>query len=326
MTQLDQQRPGWWVPDIVLGVFDADSRPELHVLRDLDRAAQGEPSAHAFQQPALYFAGFNDLPRGVRGAYIRSRPLYNLRFCLYREVPGFLRSVAAGHYCSSLVHTLLASPNHFLGHGEFVRLHLLRSVGGFPPPSADTSLGTLLSYLGYAIVPLTTFDVGQTPASVSGLIRQGANWYAGCVLYVRDLRLALKLGASLSLVHLLMALKRWLENMIWCLGPIIFTLSVIWGLVRCGGTILWPAVLGSGLHLLTILVVFRAYLRWSPHLKLLTPLLNPRVLECAGMVLMYPIMLIGTCLGPLLYYAWVFRKSLTGRPLPRPKTRRLADG
>jgi|GEM_PF-4449876 len=326
IAQLDQQKPGWWAPEIVLGVFDADSRPELQVLRDLDRAARREPGAQAFQQPAVYFAGFDDLPRGVRGAYIRSRPLYNLRFCLYRELPGFLRSVSASRSCSSLVHTLLASPNHFLGHGEFVRLQMLRSVGGFPPPSADTSLGTVLSYLGYAIVPLSTFDVGQTPASISGLIQQGANWYAGCILYFRNLRLALKLGASLSLVHLLMAIKRWQENMIWCAGPILFALSVVWGLVRGEGTVLWPAIWGSGLHLLTILIVFRAYLRWSPRFEPLTPLPRPSAPECGGMVLMYPVMLTGTCLGPLLYYSWVFRKAVTGRPLPRPKTQRVADG
>jgi hypothetical protein len=133
LAWLDATAPSWWTPDAVVGVYDADSRPESHTLRDLDRAVKENPGAGAFQQPAVYVSGFDRLPRGLRGAYLRSRPLYNLRFCLYREIPGFFRSVVASRSGSSLLRMVLSSPNHFLGHGEFIRARTQRSVGGFPP-------------------------------------------------------------------------------------------------------------------------------------------------------------------------------------------------
>lgn len=325
LSWLDQERPKWWNDDVVLGVYDADSRPELHSLRDLDRAVRNVIGAQAFQQPAVYFSRFDTLPYGFRGLYLRSRPLYNLRFCLYREVPGFRRSLTASRLRSTLVRSLLASPNHFLGHGEFVRLPLLRSVGGFPPPSADTSLGTILSYMGYAIVALSSFDVGQTPGSVTGLIRQGATWYSGCALYIRDLRLALKLGVKLRPVHMLMVTRRWLENMIWCVGPIAFGLAAFYSLIRGDNAVLILAIIGFGLHLITLLVVQQSYIRWAPRLRLSEAPPTPSLGARCGMLVAYPVMLTGTCFGPLLYYVYLCRKLVTGAAVPRSKTARIAD-
>src|SRR5262249_35924747 len=153
---------------------------------------------------------------------------------------------------SLLLRTILSSPNHFLGHGEFIRVRTLRSVGGFPPPSADTSLGTLLSFLGNSVVPLNTFDVGETPASVGMLIRQGATWYAGCALYLRDLRLALAKSARLEPRHLLMVFKRWLENMIWCIGPPLLLFAGTWALCRGQYVLLLACAAGVSLHALSV--------------------------------------------------------------------------
>lgn len=322
---LDATSPVWWTAEAILGVYDADSRPELDTLRDLDRAAGEHLDACAFQQPAIYFSGLDRLPRGLRGAYLRSRPLYNLRFCLYREVPGFYRSVAASRSGSLLLRTILSSPNHFLGHGEFIRVRTLRSVGGFPPPSADTSLGTLLSFLGDAVVPLSTFDIGETPASVGMLVRQGATWYAGCARYLRDLRLALAKGGRLEPRHFLMVFKRWLENMIWCVGPLLLLLAGAWA-ICCGQYVLLLACAGGvSLHALSVLQVLRAYLALAPDLRLAAALPKPNLCQCIVALLVYPVMLLGTCLGPLLYYAHWLRGMVTGQATPRSKTARVAQ-
>jgi hypothetical protein len=321
---LDATSPPWWTTDVVVGVYDADSRPEAHTLRDLERSAVEDPGACAFQQPAVYFSGFDRLPAGLRGAYLRSRPLYNLRFCLYREVPGFHRSGMAGRSRSPVLRAVLSSPNHFLGHGEFIRLQTLRSVGGFPPPSGDTSLGTLLSFLGHAVVPLCTFDVGETPSSVGMLVRQGATWYAGCALYLRDLRLALAGGARLAPRHVLMVLKRWLENMIWCVGPLLLLLAGTWALIRGQHALLLACATGAALHGLSVVQVLRAYLALAPELRLTAPLPRPALGQCAAALVAYPVMLLGTCLGPLLHYAHQLRGVLTGRAVPRSKTARVA--
>ena len=256
---------------------------------------------------------------------MRSRPLYNLRFCLYREVPGFHRSVSASRSGSLFSRILLSTPNHFLGHGEFIRARTLRLVGGFPPPSADTSLGTVLSFLGYAIIPLRTFDIGETPSSVRMLIRQGATWYAGCSLYLRDLRLALTHGARLELQHFLMVLKRWLENMVWCIGPLLVLTAGAWAVCRSHYVLLFVCAGGMLLHALSVLQVLRVHMVLAPHLRGGPPVPKPNLRKCIIVLLAYPLMLLGTCSGPLLHYAYKLRGVLTGRAIPRSKTARIAE-
>jgi len=226
---------------------------------------------------------------------------------------------------SAFLRTALSSPNHFLGHGEFIRARTLRSVGGFPPPSADTSLGTLLSFLGHAVVPLSTFDVGETPASVGMLIRQGATWYAGCVLYLRDLRLALGNGARLAPRHAVMLFKRWLENMIWGVGPLLLLLAATWALCRGLHGVMLACAAGAVLHGLSVVKILRTSLVLAPGLRLPVPVPRPRPGQCVAALLPYPVMLLGTCLGPLLHYAHRLKGVLTGRTIPRSKTTRLAE-
>lgn len=322
---LNETSPPWWTSSAVIGVYDADSRPELHTLSELDRAVRENPNDCAFQQPAMYLSGFDLLPRGLQGAYVRSRPLYNLRFCLFREIPGYFRSMIATRSTSTAVRTVLSSPNHFLGHGEFVRSHTLASVGGFPRPSADTSLGTILSFMGHAVVPLSSFDIGQTPASAGLLVRQGANWYAGCSMYLEDLANALSKGARPSLVHVVMKFKRWLENIIWAFGPILVVSSSVWAYFADDRALFWASVFIGILHLVSVLQIMRFCLKITPEIRIGRSLPNIPRTEAISMVLAYPFMLLGSCLGPLLYYFYRLRMMLTGQPMPRPKTDRLLN-
>lgn len=322
---LDLASPHWWSSEVVVGVYDADSRPETQTLRDVDRAARANPDACVFQQPALYVSGFDNLPTGLRGAYLRSRPIYNWRFHLYRELPAFSRSIAASRTLSPLLRALFASPNHLLGHGEFIRQRTLRWVGDFPSPSADTSLGTILSFQGFAVVPLSTFDIGESPTSVRMLIRQGATWYAGCSLYLRDLRFALANGTRLAPQHFLMAFKRWLENMIWCIGPLLMLFAGAWALYREDPSLALMWVTGLALHALSVHQTLLAYIALAADLQCSLPLPTPRLSQCILTLILYPVMLLGTCLGPLLHYAFALRKVLTGRPIPRSKTVRASE-
>lgn len=320
---LNEAAPPWWTSKVVIGVYDADSRPELNSLRELDRAVGENPNDCAFQQPAMYLYAFDLLPRGLQGAYVRSRPLYNLRFCLFREIPGFLRSMIAARSTSNVVRTVLSSPNHFLGHGEFIRSHTLARVGGFPGPSADTSLGTMLSFMGHAFVPLSSFDIGQTPASISMLVRQGVTWYAGCARYPKDFALAHSKGIRPSLIHFVMKFKRWLENMIWAFGPILAVFLSIWTYLADDWVLFSACVFIGILHLASVLQILHFCLKTIPEIRIGKSLPSISRLEAISMVFAYPFMLLGSCLGPQLYYFYRLRSMLTGRPVPRSKTDRI---
>lgn len=320
---LDQSDLDWWTEDTVVGVYDADSRPETDSLLEVGQVAREHTEVNVFQQPALYLLGFNRLRKGVLGAYLRSRPLYNLRFCLYRELPAFLRSFSAKGQQSCGVSGLCQSPNHLLGHGEFIRLQTLRAIGGFPPPSGDTSLGTILSYRGEAIWPLSRFDIGQTPDSILMLVLQGATWYAGCSLYYRDLWRAVGVVENVRWYHVLMVLKRWQENMIWFIGPVVWIIAVMFAFANGNTWVLGLCFTGALLHGLSVGQVVFAVSELSPSLN--SPALHgiPCKKEFLFPCILYPIMLLGTCAGPALhYYRWLINR-VTGGPISRSKTTRI---
>lgn len=312
----------WWTPETIVGVYDADSRPEHGSLLDVAHTAMINRDAKLFQQPAMYLSNYDSLPRFLLGAYLRSRPLYNFRFCLYRELPAFYRSVSRERRSNNIVRALMRSPNHLLGHGEFVRLDALMSVRGFPPPSGDTSLGTILSYKGEAVFPLSTFDIGESPASIRMLILQGATWYAGCSLYIRDLQMALNSYTRISPVHALMSFKRWLENMIWCIGPMLWVLATTYALFSDQDRLLASCLVGFCLHAASLALTIRGFLEFSPsiHIKELNDVLD--VKDFVGPIFIYPVMLLGTCLGPIFHYCLKIWSFLFRRPLPRWKTNR----
>jgi hypothetical protein len=157
------------------------------------------------------------------------------------------------------------------------------------------------------------------------LIRQGATWYAGCALYLRDLRLALARGARLVPRYLLMVFKRWLENMIWCVGPILLLLAGTWAVCRSQYTLVLVRAGGVALHALSVVQVLRAYLVLAPDLRVASALPRPSLGQCVAGLIAYPVMLLGTCLGPLLHYTHRLGGVLTGRAVPRSKTARVAE-
>lgn len=310
----------WWSDDAIVAVYDADSRPDLESLQNAAHAAARNPSVNVFQQPSLYLNNFGSVPRGFFRGILRSRPLYNLRFCLYRELPGYYRSLMAGQMKAGIFSTLFRSPNHLVGHGEFVRWRILETIGGFPPPSGDTSLGTVLSFLGEPIYPLSTFDYGETPEQAGMLAFQGANWYAGCALYLRDLKIALHTGRSLSAADLIMCFKRWLENMIWCLGPILWLLAFVVSALSQEFHAAALALCVFGLHGICLILVAIGAAKYSK--------IRPAGADYAGIktttllaaLPWYPLMLLFACCGPLTYYRFKIRSFARGTELPRWKT------
>jgi len=247
-----------------------------------------------------------------------------LRFCLYREFPGFWRSLKTCT-ASKLWKTFASSPNHFLGHGEFVRRSALSTIGGFPPPSGDTSLGTVLSFLGGGIVPLSSFDLGETPKDAWMLMRQAANWYAGCNLYGRDSQLARQLGMQVNLRYAVMLFKRWLENMVWALGPLLLLAVICWSISTMNVRLAFACFGGAMLHLFTIVQVLKFAERLKADNNFASELPVPSGMARLAALAFYPLMLIGNCFGPLLYYGLLIKAGFSGSELPRPKTTRSAD-
>ena len=320
---LRDQRDPFIHPESIIGVYDADSRPDRRVLQELDAESTRRPDILAFQQGASYFTNFDNLPTGLRGVYLRARPFYNLRFCFFRELPGFARSVKASK-SGLIARCLLCGPNHFLGHGEFIRLRTLDTFGGFPSPSVDTSLGNMLSFAGHAIAPLRTMDKAETPPSLRALYLQGIVWYSDCASYGTDLKRVLPPGVSPNPVQLIMILRRWVDNMIWCVGPIVLLATMVLSLILHVTTALTIGITACFLHGTTIisLVYFLGSSGSNSQASGIPSHLRQNPFEIALILAGYPFMLLGTCLSPISYYFFLLRQKLLGKAVPRPKTPR----
>lgn len=321
---LRNQRDPFIRPQSIIGVYDADSRPDRRVLLEVDAESTRRPDIQAFQQGASYFSNFETLPTGLRGMYLRARPFYNLRFCFYRELPGFARSVKASK-SGLIARCFLSGPNHLLGHGEFIRLRTLDTFGGFPSPSVDTSLGNMLSFAGYAIAPLGTMDQAETPPSVRSLYLQGIVWYSDCASYWKDLKRVLPPGGCPNPVQIIIALRRWLDNMIWCFGPIALLATMVLAFVLQAITALAIGIAACFFHAITLLCLVYPW-RSARHSQALgIPLrFRQNPLELALILASYPIMLLGSCLSPISYYLLLVRQKLLGKAVPRAKTPRGA--
>ncbi len=219
---------GWPRESTFIGIYDADSRPDLGTLEFLAwRFSEARRQKHrdpvAFQQMVSFFANYGSIPGGIRGWLLRARPWQNLDFALTREIPGFWHQHSSNEgewFWRSWLH-------HLLGHGEFIRWDTLDEIGGFQPPSCDTSLGYTLAYLGISVNTIPLFDCGQTPTKFCALLQQNTTWYRGVCLFWRDWRFARSVG-SVSLTRaVVMILKRIYNSLSWSVFPAIMTIIPI---------------------------------------------------------------------------------------------------
>ncbi|MBY8883713.1 glycosyltransferase [Streptomyces sp. PTM05] len=165
---------------ILVGVYDADSRPEAPTLAYLDDQLRRRPQASAFQQTVTYLANGEALARS-RGL-LHANAVYQGAWNHIFEVPRLLACrdrIAAGRS--------LPFPPYCMGHGEFFDLRTLEAVGGFPRtgPCDGIQIGFALSRAGIAIHPVPFDDACQSPTSHTGLIRQHTFWYSGNLQFFR---------------------------------------------------------------------------------------------------------------------------------------------
>jgi hypothetical protein len=158
----------------IVGVYDADSKPEPSVMKELKCIRS---AGRAFQQQPVYIRSFAH--RFSKASFLRvfalTRVLYSYHFS-FKEIHGCLLSGGSWDY----------RLGHFTGHGYFVHLDLLDECGGFSPPSCDTTLGYQISLRHETVLPLKAYDYCEVPNSWSAFFWQGVVWYNGCRLYWRE--------------------------------------------------------------------------------------------------------------------------------------------
>lgn len=313
--------------NIYVGVYDADSRPDWSIIQYLSQQINDYYEVHksflpAFQQIPVYFNNMNPSwnPKSI---FLNARVLHNLDFALTREVPAMQASIDYYH-CHGLKYYATAWLTHLIGHGEFIHFPVLEKVRFFRSPSADTSLGYVLAYLGIPIVPVPLFDVAETPHNFSMLIKQGATWYRGVSLYWRDFLFSTKIGDVNPIRATIMIIKVIYNNLAWAIFPLVVLFAFIMALVSGNQFLCYLAISGILIYLLPNMIQMIDYPNIQKHCSKFSQVpylsLNYRIV----MVFVYPLTKLFAMFGPWLHY---FRKvkSLLGFNIEYQKTERILE-
>jgi cellulose synthase/poly-beta-1,6-N-acetylglucosamine synthase-like glycosyltransferase len=196
---------------VIVGVYDADSRPEPETLAYIAGQLAESPEALAFQQTVTYLANRDELVNHpLVHANAVKQSLWNYIF----EIP---RLLAAQQRLAAK--KPLWFPPYCMGHGEFFDIRALDALGGFPStgPCDGMQIGFALSRAGIGITPVPFDDSCQSPATLSVIFRQHTFWYSGSLQFFRWYRLD-----PPTLETVLPVLCHTTHNARWLLRPVAF--------------------------------------------------------------------------------------------------------
>lgn len=310
--------------DVFIGVYDADSSPDPRTLSHIAARVHAIPDLKAIQQVPLYFQNVGSAS-GLRELYLLTRPFHNALFALTVEVPGMRRQPAVfARPKGSPRRNFDGWLSHGLGHGQFFRLDVLTELGGFRPPSCDTQFGHALAMCGIPIYAHPLLDVGQTPDSIKVLIRQGVVWFNSMNTCWLTRRYVAKAGFEgfLNTAAWVMISRLMHSNLAWAVYPVVFLAAMIW----CLGTAQWflaaYGVLAWATYLIPLAMILSRFDLWTKLCGRFEPIVAPSTATRIGIIIMFGVEKLGSCISPLLWCVQASRSRLRHRPIVLHKTER----
>lgn len=163
-------------PDII-GVYDADSLPDLKTLMEVAEKWCISPQT-VFQQPVHFIKAANRMAREKRSPILVANALNQTTWTFIHEYPNWLKH---HKFCVSDNKKIYRRNDYLIGHGEFIPYEVYKKFS-FPEQQVTDGiqLGYRLSMSGNDICPLQTFCDDDVPQSVKQLIKQHKRWYGGC--------------------------------------------------------------------------------------------------------------------------------------------------
>jgi Glycosyltransferase like family 2 len=173
-----------------IGVSDADSLPDRNTYRWLAGDILSGRGRLAYQGVTLSVGNFDRLDHRGRVCAIQQSSIF-IRVSIARlinearRVAWLARLRRRAPRLAWLVRPVFElcfrRSQICLGHHQFVRLDVLRSLGGFPASGAteDSTLGYALGARGVLIGALPLVELVDLPETKEKMVRQNARWYKG---------------------------------------------------------------------------------------------------------------------------------------------------
>src|SRR5215467_8718227 len=184
-----------------VGVSDADSIPDRNAFRWIAADVLQDRGHEAYQGVTLSLANFDRLDVRGRVCAVQQSSIF-IRVSIARLINERRRIEAFARLCERaprlgrllrpVFELCFRRSQICLGHNQFVRLDILRSLGGFPTSGAteDSTLGYALGARGVLMAAMPLLELVDMPESSAGMIRQNARWYKGVLDDVAFLRSA----------------------------------------------------------------------------------------------------------------------------------------
>jgi cellulose synthase/poly-beta-1,6-N-acetylglucosamine synthase-like glycosyltransferase len=149
--------------DVIIGFYDADSRPDTNTFQSLVRAIKENPNIQCYQQLSLFFDNYNEFKHSY---WLTGAACFQTYFTLKKELPRLVNGEKNKH-------------PPVCGHGFFITLSLINSLGRWPTDvwCEDLVFSIKLLENNIKVGYLPTFEHCQTPSKVSMYIKQSAAWF-----------------------------------------------------------------------------------------------------------------------------------------------------
>ena len=200
-----------------IGVYDADSHPDLDTLKYINYKYTQDNKKVAFQQNMNYLLNSHKIKHNVvllANAYYQT--MWNYLF----EINQFITTNRR-----ILANKKSRFPPYCMGHGEFFKLEVLTRINGFSEigPADGIQIGFTLTKNNIPIYPVPFEDYCESPESLITLYKQHTFWFFGNLTFYRILRSSkfLSIAFLQNCNHLFLAIK-------WALRPflVIFVLII----------------------------------------------------------------------------------------------------
>jgi hypothetical protein len=154
-----------------IGVYNADSRPQLETFAELRKEIAAVPDVRLFQQLVDYVVPDREGSGMVAAGNAVLQTWWTLSHYVSRNTQGLSGDTVWSR----------TSPYSTFGHGEFIRSDFLDFIGGFPRCAyADgLLLGWVARLAGEPIGLLMSRDIAEVPRTARDLVLQQTAWLRG---------------------------------------------------------------------------------------------------------------------------------------------------
>ena len=162
----------------LIGVYDADSRPESTSLQEAASRYLDNPDT-VWQQPASFINAANRLAKSRANPVLVANALYQSVWTMIRELPRWIDHHASHKKCPP---RLFLRNDYLIGHGQYLPFSVYEKFT-FPQDEITDGiqLGYRLTCADSDIAPLYSFCNDDVPQQFSQLISQHKRWFGGCM-------------------------------------------------------------------------------------------------------------------------------------------------